>query len=765
MGAGASQGRKHQQLRLTADSSGLVLSLLPHEHMSVAFDIAAEHQQRMAAALTLGLYSYIAIKLRVKEGQVGRVRLNLPQQHAKHVTHPPELQSHASNPQSPPQQTAVIAAPAISPPTTQFDASTRLTASSNTAPTATPNELVLYLLSIDCDAFRPASYPLTITNAQLRTVAVLSAHCHVDNPIALNTAMHALQLDHHKLAWQLHAAQQHIQQLQHTLHASHTQLQERDRQVVAARELMEKKRAQAVNRLFSNNQSFVLRSHFAQWQLQAHQQRSLRRDRLQSALASCHQRCLATVWDRWSSAVAAQEAERWKAQLNDQKLKRARTLIAHHIAKSTTTVFHAWRQYVRHTRQRKRAILEAMLGKRELARQWKVWKHWTGKVLRKRAHVTQQQLAEHREEREREREKHRQEKESHEKEHEARKKELEEKVLSAAQTEAVAAARAAELIHKRVNGLVTRMLQGTLRTSFIAWRAHVRKAKQTRLDAVSLLLGRRSHVSTAQVFRSWKAEARRSRQVKRDEEAAAAAEEKRVAEYREKEEDRQRTLVGMADTMSVKASRRQLVQSFHHWRRWHRDRSQHRDEACKLMQRLVRAQQLQATWAVWRQRCVERQEEQKESDDAYVRTIVSASSRQPLPTLPMSRTQPLSSSSSRTSRLSLSASASTASPPLSSSASASARPSVLPVSSSAYRQLVADHLSLLELYRRLFLLLQSLRSDVDRQWEAEAARLLQHVTCRCEQCMMRKAARAKGGAQLAWLRRYDQQIEGFRYVA
>ena len=757
MGAGVSQART-EPLGLTADTPGVVLSLLPHEHMALSFTIAAEHQQRMAAALTLGLYSYIAVKLTVKEGQVARLQLHLPQQHVKHVIQSPEQQSISSTAHSPSQQPPSTAAPAISPPTTQFDASTRLTASSSTAPSATPKELVLYLLSIDCDSYRPSSYPLTVTNGELRTIATLSAQCHVDNPIALNTAMHALQLDHHRLAWQLHAAQQHIRQLQHSLHSSHTQLHERHQQAEAAKERLEKKRVQAVNRLFSNNQSIILRSHFAQWQLQTRRQRSQRGDHLQSVLTSCHQRCLATVWDRWTSAVASQEADRWKAQLNEQKFKRARSLIAHHIAKSTTTVFHAWRQYVRHTRQRKRAILEAMLGKRELARQWKVWKHWTGKVLRKRAHVTQQQLTEHREEREREREQQRVEKERHDKERLEKDKELQEKVQSAAQIEAIAAARAAELVHKRVNAVVGRMLQGSLRTSFMAWRAYARRAKQTRLDAVSLLLGKRSHTSVAQVFRSWKAEARNSRQAARDEEAVQAAEEKRVAEYRAAEEKRQRSLGGLVDAMSVKSSRRQLVHSFHQWRRWSRERLQHRNEAQELIERLVRFQQLQVAWRLWRQRCSEEWEEK--DDSGYVRTLVASSSRQLPSVQPMSRTQPLS-STSRSSRLpTVSA---TQSPP--SSSSALLRPSVLPVSSSAYRQLMTDHSSLLDMYRQLFLLLQSLRGDVSRQWEAEAARLLQHVTCRCEQCTMRKAARAKGGAQLAWLRRYDQQIEGFRYVA
>ena len=755
MGAGASQART-KQLRLSADSPGMVLSLLPHEHMSLSFDISAEHQQRMAAAAALGLYSYIAIKLSVKEGQVGRVQLHLPQQHVKHVTHPPEQHTASPASQSPSQPTPLsVVAPAIHPPTAQFDASIRLTASiDSNAPSATPSELVLHLLSIDCDSFRPASYPLTVTNAHTATLATLSAQCHIDNPIALNTALHQLQLDHHRLAWQLHAAQQQIRQLQHSLHSSHTQLHERDQRAVAAKELMDRKRAQAVNRRFSNTQSFVLRSHFAQWQLQARRHRSQRADLLQSALTSCHQRCLSTVWDRWASAVTSQAADRLKSQLNEQKFKRARTLIAHHIAKSTTTVFHAWRQHVRHTRQRKRAILEAMLGKRELARQWKVWKHWTGKALRKRAHVTQQQLVEHREERERERETHRAEREKHEKERAEKDRELEEKVLSASQIEAVAAARAAELVHKRVNAVVGGMLQGALRTSFMAWRAHARKTKQTRLDAVSLLLGKRSHTSVAQVFRSWRVEARRSRQAQRDEEAAKSAEEKRVAEYRVEEEKRQRSLSGMVDAMSVKGSRRQLVQSFRQWRRWCGERTQHREEAQKLMERIVRSQQLQVAWTVWRQRCIEQREEGKEDDSGYVKTVIASSSRQSLPIVSMSHTQPLS-SFPRTSRIPTSSIA--PSPPT--------RPSVLPVSSSAYRQLMSDHSSLLELYRRLFLLLQSLRSDVNRQWEAEAARLLQHVTCRCEQCMMRKAARAKGGAQLAWLRRYDQQIEGFRYVA
>ncbi|MCJ1297155.1 hypothetical protein MMC34_008724 [Xylographa carneopallida] len=590
--------------------------------------------------------------------------------------------------------------------------------------------------------------------------------------------MHTLQLDHHRLAWQLHAAQLHIRQLQHNLHSSHAQLQEKDQQASKAQELIEAKRARAVHRLFSNNQSFLLRSRFSEWRLEAHQQRSLRASSLQSVLSNGHQRCLATVWERWMAAVATQEADRWKAQLNDQKLKRARTMIAHHIAKSTTTVFHAWRQHVRHTRQRKRAILEAMLGKRELARQWKVWKHWTGKVLRKRTHITQQQLEEQREEREKERARHREEKERHEQEREARTKELEEKVasaskaaekaaeervLSASQTEAVTAARAAELVHKRVNAVMGRMLQGSLRTSFLAWRAQSRKAKQTRLDAVSLLLGKRSHTSIARAFRSWRAEARRTQQVKSDESAVQAAEEKRLAEYRAAEDKRQRSLAGMADAMSVKANRRQLVRSFEQWQRWSRERLQHRREAQRLVEQLCSAQQLQAAWCVWRQQISQAREEEKEDEYGYAKTLLATSRHQSLPQVAMSRTQPLSSSASRTARLSTS---STVLPsPSSSSHPAASRPSVLPVSSSAYRQLVSDHSSLLALYRRLFLLLQSLRGDVSRQWEAEAARLLQHTTCRCEQCAMRKTARAKGGAQLAWLRRYDQQIEGFRYVA
>ena len=732
MGAGASQGRR-EQLRLTADAPGVVLSLLPHEHLSLSFGISLEHQQRMGAAIALGLYSYIAIKLNIKDGQVGRLQLHLPQQHVKHVTQLPGPQPASPTFPSSSQQPSSSTAPTILPPTTQFDASTRLTISNGAF--ATNKELVLYLLSVDCDSFRPASYPLTVTNSAVRTVATLSAHCHVDNPVALNTALHALQLDHHSLAWQLHAAQQQIQQLQLSLHSSHTQLHERDRQAVAAKEQSDKRRAQVVNRLFSSNDSFTLRSHFAQWRLQARRQHSLRGDLLQSALTSCHQRCLATVWVRWASAVSSQEADRWKARLNEQKHKRARTLIAHHFVKSTTTVFHAWREYVRHTRHRKRAVLEAMLGKKELARQWKVWKHWTGKVLRKRTHVTQQQLAEHREERDRERERHREERERHEKEREERTKELEEKVLSASQIEAVAAARAAELVHKRVNAVVGRMLQGSLRTSFMAWRACARRTRQARVDAVSLLLGKRTHTSVAHAFRTWKAEARRSRQSKLDEEAA---EEERVA---------------------VKADRRQAVQCLRQWRRWYRQRLQHREEAQTLIERLVASQQLQGAWRVWRQRCNELREEEKQDDYGYVTTMAASSSRQPLPVVSMSRAQPLS-SSSRSSPLPTSFLAHAPS-----ASSASSRPSVLPVSSSAYRQLQSDHSSLLELYRRLFLLLQSLRSDVNRQWEAEAARLLQHVTCRCEQCARRKASLAKGGTQLAWLRRYDQQIEGFRYAA
>ena len=746
MGAAASHGRP-PPLHLTPDTAGVVLSLEPYEHFTLTLDVLPPHQRSLLAATERGLYPSISVTAALTHGGVSRIQLHLNSAGQHHHPHPAAYQPVQGHP----QQLLPSPDPLPDGDGGEWSAERRLVAVSSAAG---PVSVELRLLGVDCGGFRPTGYPLSITNLDRPTLLTLTAECRIDNPLSLQRDLRILHTDHHRMAWQLHAAQQQIQQLHAQLLVAHStphpfpstpppeSLSTSSLPIQPADEPAPSV-VEALAQLMSNHPTDqspspkqrcrFLRSHLIAWRSCTLRRAALRAEASSSVLRNSQRLLLRSAWLHWLSSCSRRAHDaNWQARVVQERMKRAEVLIAGHLKRSTSTVFRAWQGWVRERRQRRLLLVEAMRGKQELTRQWRVWKKWTNRVHQRRVEAararlqqSQELLLHHQQQ-------------LHHQTHAFEPPSVE-PAVSAAPPTSVAAPVSRPT--RSVEALLGRMLQGTIRTSFLAWRATVQRHRQQRSRALTLMLGKQQRMTAQLAFRRWKA-------------WAAITRKQRVE--RTAEEQRKRSLPSLVDRLKTKGNRRLLRQLFLRWKDWQFARKEQKRDALRLLCAIRAKEEVNAAWRVWTAHGSEGgvprtgrrwslhgrvMNEEKEGD--YVATIIAPRA---LPVVGMSRTLPSGLPSTLTS--------------LPSSSPSSSSPT-----SSALSTLRAELSSLQRVYSRLFLLVQSFRSEVIKEWRANESQLLEHSSCRCDPCKMRALAGARGaGLQTVWMKRFDRELEHFRYV-
>ena len=752
MGAGASQHRRAPSLRLVPDTPGVVVSLQPYEHLTLSLDLLSSHRDILRAALARGLFASIRISAAVVQGGVSRVQLHVP---LPTRLHPPRQQQSAA-------EAAFHAAPPTSPADddSAFSPAIRLTAAPAAA--AAPLELSLHLLSVDSSDFRPATYPLSLTNLDCPSLVNVTAKCRIDDPLALQRDLLELRTDHRRLAWELHSAQQHVAHLQTALHSlqpsthshphplsslfnpSHPDVRPPSPPPAAA--FLDGEQ-QPHHIPLSTSQRRLLHSFLSTWKHRA---------LLSASTVSLRRRSrcglLSAAWREWRAqcARASPDAERQPVSRMDvrhEQVQEERPTTAKAIGEgrvdrlAVSQAFHAWRSAANGVRQQRRMLAEAMAGKMELRRQWRVWKHWTSRVQSSRVEAARR-ATERRSQ---------QEQLSDDEEDDQRRSQPQPKAHSAhedteratdgersSQESAVTAS--AEELHARRR-------QRAARRAFLGWRE---------LMPHSPPRGERPDRVTSEQQRA----TIRAQQALRRRKQAAAVRERNAQPSRPSEERRQSASLDASDALAGKSSGRLLQRAFLRWKDgWFSRREQKRD-ALRSMCAIRAKEEMLAAFTLWsahtstvstsqqrrppsKRRA--RAEETKEADE-YIATVMAPGS---LPVVGFSRTLP---------------GALTAATAVDPSNPASHSSSAMSLSRSELTALRGRYGALHRLYSRLFLLVQAFHAEVVKEWASHEVTLLAHSTCRCEVCRMRSLARGRGGVHVAWMKRFERDLEHFRYV-
>ena len=187
--------------------------------------------------------------------------------------------------------------------------------------------------------------------------------------------------------------------------------------------------------------------------------------------------------------------------------QKAESTAALHLTRCAS-VFHTWRAVVRERRQKRALVIASIAGKKELHRQWRVWKHWTTRVHRARAeadrrHLLSSQL------------------------HLAQATVLVqaaeasppsvEPVAGDALTAALTAPGAGgdtSRAPRSVATVIARITRGTVRGAFLAWRHLARQSQQRGVRLQSLISGKKRRLTCKAVFQQWRAVVREQRTVK-----------------------------------------------------------------------------------------------------------------------------------------------------------------------------------------------------------------------------------------------------------
>ena len=719
MGAGASQHRPGA-LHLTPDTPGVVLSLQPYEHLTLTLTTLPAHQQHLAAASACGLYPSIVITAAIAKGGVSRLQLHLPL--------PPRPPPHLKPETAVPLQSTP---PSLASDPLTFPPESRLIANSHPP---VPCDVSLHLLAVDSFSFRPSSYPLSITNLDTPTLLTLTVECRIDHPIALSHDLRVLQVDHHRLAWELHEAQRHIQSLKaeidsrhssssypHTSHVlpslpySHPSPRSSSFNRTPLHFPQEEEKVsllpledERVHQLLSVRQQRLLRSHLQAWR-RIIQQRSRQRDEaLVSLVYARDHLLLRTAFHLWTHHPRPHRQSQPPPSLIHPQIAHPPPVREQAVVYPgrVASLFHAWRGVVRERRHRLSMLTLSVAGKKELHRQWRVWKRWTAKVHRTKAEAARHHLLN-------------------------RTPTPPLPVIvqstsyssgespSATASPTAVPASALPLPRRSVSALVSRMMQGVVRSAFLAWRLTAQQNLRRRSRALTLHTDKQQRLITHRLFRQWKTVTSHIRHAKAQSSQA---------------EVRKRAIPSLVENGERRSQRRLMERVWLHWKDGYIARREQKRDALRLLCNIRGKAETSAVWERWSSRAQRERDQGGEAQEELIATVVA---QRTLPEVGMTRTLPAS------------------------------LPVVTPTQGGGKaggESVREQYMRLQKLYGQLFRLVQSFRGEVLREWELNERAVSQHSTCRCDQCRMRAMSRTSAALQLVWVKRFDKEMEHFRFV-